>query len=303
VTDVSWLAEPFERNRAQLRALAYRLLGSLADADDVVQDTWLKLSRADTSAIKNLDAWLTTVAARVCLDVLRARKSRGEKAAGLRLPDPIVTPGERLDPEQQVLLGSCVGLALLVVMQALAPAERVAYVLHDMFDVSFDDIAAVLGRTSLAARKLASRARRRVQGVTISRANMEAHRNAVEAFRAAAHDADFERLLAVLDPNIVLRSDRGAGVLEILGARKVAERALAFANLIAEYQVALVNGTDGLVAVGGQSELISVLAFTVAGGRITEFYVLADRARLDRLATPPQVYAAPLLVFLTTTRS
>jgi hypothetical protein len=204
--------------------------------------------------------------------------------AGLWLPDPIVTRDERVDPEHQILLGICVGFALLVVIQALSPAERIAYVLHDLFDVSFNDIAAVLGSTSHAARKLASRARRRVQGSTISAADPDAQRNAVEAFMAAAHDANFEMLLAVLDPNVVLRSDRGAGMLEILGAHKIAQRALAFAKLIARYQRVRVNGADGLVAFGAQGELISVLAFTVAGGKITEFYVFADRARLDRLA-------------------
>ena len=174
MTEVEGLAEQFERNRTQLRALAYRLLGSLADADDVVQDTWLRLSGSDTAPIRNLEAWLTTVAARLCLDVLRTRKSRQEESAGLRLPDPIVTRGEQLDPEQQILLGSCVGLALLVVVQALSPAERIAYVLHDMFDVSFDDIAAVLGSTSLSARKLASRARRRVRSSASSTADVDA---------------------------------------------------------------------------------------------------------------------------------
>jgi RNA polymerase sigma factor (sigma-70 family) len=282
--EVAWLTERFERNRTQLRALAYRLLGSFADAEDAVQEIWLRLSRSDTSSIKNIDAWLTTIAARICLDVLRARKLRREESAGLRLPDPIVTWGERVDPEQQVLLGEHVGFALLVVIQALSPSERVAYVLHDMFDVPFDDVALVLGRTALAARQLASRARRRVQRSANMPADRGAQRRAVEAFLAAAHNADFEALLAVLDPDVVLRSDRGTGVVEVRGADDVGHRALAFAKIYVDAQRVLVNGTDGMVTFRAGGEMMSILGFKVLGDQIVEIFVLADRTRLGRPA-------------------
>lgn len=283
--EVAWLTEQFERNRTPLRALAYRLLGSFADAEDAVQETWLRLSHSDTSSIKNIDAWLTTIAARICLDVLRARKSRREEPAGLRLPDPIVAwdDGERIDPEQQVLVGDHVGFALVVIMQALAPPERVAYVLHDMLDVPFDDIAVVMGRTTLAARQLASRARRRVQGAAIVPADARVQRRAVEAFMAAARNADFEALLAVLDPNVVLRSDRGTGVLEVHGADDVGHRALAFAKLTANARRALVNGADGMVAFRAGGEMMAILSFTVVGDGIVQVFVVADPARLGRL--------------------
>jgi RNA polymerase sigma factor (sigma-70 family) len=282
--EVAWLTEQFERNRTQLRALAYRLLGSFADAEDAVQEIWIRVSRSDTSSIKNMDAWLTTIAARICLDVLRGRKSRRKEPTDLRLPDPIVTWGERVDPEQQILLGEQVGFALAVVIQALSPPERVAYVLHDMFDVPFDDIAGVLGRTPLAARQLASRARRRVQDPANVPADRGAQRRAVEAFMAAARSADFEALLAVLDPNVVLHSDRGTGVLEVRGAGNVGHRALAFAKVYVDAQRALVNGTDGMVTFLAGGEMMSILAFEVLGDKIVEIFVVADRARLGRLA-------------------
>jgi RNA polymerase sigma-70 factor (ECF subfamily) len=227
---------------------------------------------------------LTTIAARICLDVLRVRKSRREEPAGLRLPDPTVAWGERPDPEQQVLLGERVGFALLVVIRALSPPERVAYVLHDMFNVPFDDIATILGGTTVAARQLASRARRRVQGSVITPADSGAQRRAVEAFMTAVRNADFDALLAVLDPNVVLQSDRGTGVLEVRGAGEVGHRALAFAKITARALRALVNGTDGMVTFRAGGEMMAVLSFTVAGDRIVEIFVVADPARLGRLA-------------------
>ena len=282
--EAAQLTEQFERYRPQLRALAYRMLGSFADAEDVVQETWVRLSRSNTRSIKNIDAWLTTIAGRLCLDLLRVRRSREEGAAGLRLPDPIVTWGERVDPEQQVLLREHVGFALLVVTQALSPPECVAYVLHDMFDVPFDNIATVLGRTPLAARQLASRARRRVQQSANMPLDRSAQRRVVQAFMAAARTGDFEALLAVLDPNVVLHSDRGTGVLTLRGADRVGQRALAFTKIYVAAQRVLVNGIDGMVTFRAVGELMSVLAFNVAGERIVEIFVVADPARVGGLA-------------------
>jgi RNA polymerase sigma-70 factor (ECF subfamily) len=282
--EAAWLTEQFERNRQQLRALAYRLLGSFADAEDAVQETWVRVSRSDTRSIKNIDAWLTTIAGRICLDVLRVRTSRQEGVAGGRLPDPIVAWCERVDPEQQVLLREDVGFALLVVIQALSPPERVAYVLHDMFDLPFDDIAAILGHTPVAARQLASRARRRVQDSANLPQDRRAQRRAVEAFMSAARAGDFEALLAVLDPNVVLRSDRGTGVLTVKGADRVGERALAFTKVYVDAQRVLVNGIDGIVTFRAAGELMSVLAFTVVGERIVEIFAVADPARMGGFA-------------------
>jgi RNA polymerase sigma factor (sigma-70 family) len=282
--DVTWLAEQFERNRTRLRALAYRLLGAFADAEDAVQETWVRLSRSDTTSIRNIDALLTTIATRICLDLLRVRTSRQDEAAGLRLPDPSVTWEERVDPEQQVLLGENVGFALLVVIQALSPPERVAYVLHDMFDVPFEDIGAVLDRSIIAARQLASRARRRVQDYANMPVDRGAQRRAVEAFISAARTGDFEALLAVLDPNVVLHSDRGTGVVDIRGAGNVGRRALAFAQIYVVARRVLVNGIDGMATFRAAGELMSILAFTVRGDKIVEVFVAADPARLGRLA-------------------
>jgi len=239
---------------------------------------------SDTRSIENIDAWLTTIAARLCLDLLRARKSRRKEPAVAHLPDPIVTSGERVDPEQQVLLGEHVGFALVVVIQALSPPERVAYVLHDIFDVSFDDIAAVLGRSALAARQLASRARRRVQDSAPAPAARGEQRRAVEAFMAAAHNADFNALLAVLEPNVVLHSDLGTRLLEVRGAANVGHRALAFAKVYVHAERVLVNGTDAMVTFRAGGEVMSVLAFEVLRDKIVEIFVLADRARIARLA-------------------
>jgi RNA polymerase sigma factor (sigma-70 family) len=282
-----WLAEQFEANRPHLRAAAYRMLGSLSEADDAVQEAWLRLSRADTSDVQNLGGWLTTVVARVCLDLLRSRKARREVPLGARVPDPIVSRAGGVGPEHEALLADSVGLALLVVLETLAPAERLAFVLHDMFAVPFDEIAAIVGRSPTAARQLASRARRRVRGAaTVPDADLTRQREVVDAFLAAARGGDFDALLAVLDPDVVLRGDRGAvppgASREVRGARAVAEQALAFSQLGQFAQPVLVNGAAGVVvAPGGRP--FSVVGFTVTRGMIVEIDVLADPARLRQL--------------------
>ena len=209
MTDQDWLAERFEANRSHLRGVAYRMLGSVTEADDAVQEAWIRLSRTDTSQVDNLRAWLTTVVGRVCLNMLRSRKTRRESPLETHVPDPILSPEAGLDPEQEALLGDSIGLALLVVLDSLTPAERVAFVLHDVFAVPFDDIAPIVGRTPAAARQLASRGRRRVQGAPVPDVDLEGQWAVVDAFLAAARDGDFERLLAVLDPDVVVRSDGG----------------------------------------------------------------------------------------------
>ena len=220
-----WLAERFEENRTHLRAVAYRMLGSLSEADDAVQESWLRLSRSDTSGVENLGGWLTTVVARVCLDMLRSRKSRREEPLDVHVPEPIVSREAGTDPEHEALLADSVGLALLVVLETLAPAERLAFVLHDMFAVPFDEIAPIVGRSPAAARQLASRARRRVQGCgrALPDADLTRQREVVDAFLAAARGGDFDALLAVLDPDVVLRADRAAvpaGARERSAARR-----------------------------------------------------------------------------------
>src|SRR5437870_3106431 len=250
--DHDWLAERFEEKRGHLRAVAYRMLGSLSEADDAVQEAWLRLSRSDASEIENLGGWLTTVVARVCLDALRSRKSRREEPLGAHLPDPIVTREGRIDPEQEALLADSVGLALLVVLETLAPAERLAFVLHEMFDVPFEEIAAIVGRSPVAARQLASRARRRVRGVTaVPDVDLVHQREVVDAFLAAARGGDFNALLAVLDPDVVLHADGGAAApgatREVRGARLVARQALTFSRLAYPSQWVLVNGAAGIV--------------------------------------------------------
>jgi RNA polymerase sigma-70 factor (ECF subfamily) len=282
-----WLAERFEENRRHLRAVAYRMLGSLSEADDAVQEAWLRLSRSDTSGVENLGGWLTTVVSRVCLDMLRSRTSRGEEPLGTHVPDPIVSRGGGLDPEHEALLADSVGLALLVVLQTLAPAERLAFVLHDMFAVPFEEIAPIVGRSPTAARQLASRARRRVQGAaTVPDADLPRQREVVDAFLAASRDGDFDALLAVLDPDVVLRLDRGAvppgASREVRGAPAVAKLGFSFSGAGWLAQPALVNGTAGVV-VSRQGRAFSVLGFTVRGGRIVAIDILADPARLRRL--------------------
>ena len=282
-----WMAERFEANRAHLRAVAYRMLRSLSEADDAVQEAWLRLSRTDTSGVDNLSGWLTTVVGRVCLDKLRSRRSRREESLDARVPDPIVTREDELDPEQNALLADSVGLALLVVLETLAPAERLAFVLHDMFAVPFDEIAPILGRSPTAARQLASRARRRVQGkATVPDADLTRQRQVVDAFFAAARDGDFDALVAVLDPDVVLRSDGGVlrpdASVVVHGASTVAARALTFSRLSPYVRPALVNGVAGVV-VAPRGRPFSVMAFTVRDGKITEIHALTDPERLSQL--------------------
>jgi RNA polymerase sigma-70 factor (ECF subfamily) len=284
-----WLAEQFEAHRRHLRAVAYRMLGSVSDADDAVQEAWLRLSRSNPTRIDNLGGWLTTVVARVCLNMLKARTARREEPFGPQLPEPIVTEGDQLDPEQEALLADSVGLALLIVLETLTPAERLAFVLHDMFAVPFDEIAGIVGRSPAAARQLASRARRRVRGVAVPDADLRRQREVVDAFVAAAREGDFEALLAVLDPNVVLRPDRvqPGGPVELRGARAVAEQALRFSRLAAHARPILVNGAAGVV-VAPEGEPASVLGFTVTDGKIVEIDVFASPERLRQLGLPAE---------------
>jgi len=286
-----WLAQRFEEHRSHLRAVAYRMLGSLSEADDAVQEAWFRLNRSESSGIENLGGWLTTVVGRVCLDMLRSRTSRrvvplGE-SLGTRVPDPLVSRADGIDPEHEALLADSVGLALLVVLQTLTPAQRLAFVLHDMFSVPFEEIAPVVGRSPSAARQLASRARRRVQGEAhVPDADLATQREVVDAFLAASRDGDFDTLLAVLDPGVVLRIDGGAvraGLSrEVRGARAVAEQTLTFSRLSPFVRPALVNGAAGIV-VAPRGRPFSVMGFTIRGGKIVEIDVLADPARLSRL--------------------
>jgi len=282
-----WLAEQFEAQRSRMRAVAYRMLGSLSEADDAVQEAWIRLSRTDTSQVDNLRAWLTTVVSRVCLNMLRSRKTRREASLSTHLPDPILSPAQGIDPEQEALLGDSVGLALLVVLDSLTPTERLAFVLHDVFAVPFDKIAPIVGRTPTAVRQLASRARRRVQGAPVPDVDLHGQWAVVDAFRAAARDGDFERLLAVLDPEVVLRSDGGLARPDLIslvrGAQRVAERAMAFRRLGETSTRILVNGIPGAVAWAPDGSPFAVVAMTVKGARIVEIDVLADPDRLGRL--------------------
>jgi RNA polymerase sigma factor (sigma-70 family) len=282
------LVDQFETHRAHLRAVAYRMLGSTGEADDAVQEAWLRVSRSGTDGVENLGGWLTTIVSRVCLDMLRSRRSRREaplEEPDVRMPDPIVGRGDRIDPEQEALLGDSVGLALLVVLQSLSPAERLAFVLHDMFGVPFGEIGPIVGRSPTAARQLASRARRRVRGTTIvPDPDLARQRQVVEAFLAASREGDFEGLLAVLDEDVVLRADYGdAGASRLIrGARAVAGGALAFSRFAPFARPALVNGAAGLVTVR-ENRPLSVMGFTVVRGKIAEIDVLADPERLQRL--------------------
>jgi RNA polymerase sigma factor (sigma-70 family) len=280
-----WLAERFEEHRPRLRAVAYRMLGSLSEADDAVQDAWLRLSRADTSDVENLGGWLTTVVARVSLNMLRSRKSRREEPLGPHVPDPIVDRADGTDPEHEALLADSVGLALLVVLETLTPRERLAFVLHDMFAMPFEQIAPIVERSPEAARQLASRARRRVRGAAPRPdADLTAQWEAVDAFLAAARHGDFDALVAVLDPDVVLRADGGAAGLsrEVVGAETVAGRALSFSRVDLTMQRALVNGAPGVVSTR-DGRPFSVGAFTIRGGKIIEIDILADPERLAQL--------------------
>jgi RNA polymerase sigma factor (sigma-70 family) len=284
-----WLAQRFQEHRPRLRAVAYRMLGSTSEADDALQEAWIRLSRSNSGEIDNLEAWLVTVVGRVALNMLRSRKTRGEEPLDAQhLPDPIVV--ERADgiddPEHEALLSDSVGLALLVVLETLTPAERLAYVLHDMFSVPFEEIGAILERSPEAARQLASRGRRRIRGAApVPDADLTAQWEVVEAFLAAARDGDFDALLAVLDPDIVERVDTGSGtILEVRGAHNVARRALMAASQRAGLvgRPALINGAAGWVSVLG-GELYAIAALTVQNGRVTTMDILLDPARLARL--------------------
>jgi RNA polymerase sigma factor (sigma-70 family) len=291
MAESDWLAEGFERNRTRLRAVAYRMLGSFAEADDAVQEAWLRLSRSDASGVDNLAGWLTTIVARVCLNVLRSRHTRREELMGVHVPDPVVSRADGTTPEDEALLADSVGLALQVVLETLAPAERLAFVLHDMFDLPFDEIAPMVGRSPATARQLASRARRRVRGADVQTPDpdLARQREVVDAFFAAAHHGDLDALVAVLDPDVVLRSDGGtahpeaSGVLH--GAAAVAGRALMVAQPSALKRPALVNGAAGVViTLGGQP--VAVMGFTVSRGKIAEIDVIIDPERLGRLGLP-----------------
>jgi RNA polymerase sigma factor (sigma-70 family) len=284
------LAAQFEQSRSHLRAVAYRMLGSVSEAEDAVQESWLRLSRSDTSEVGNLTGWLTTVVARVCLDMLRSHKSRREEPLDVFVPDPIVSLDDRDDPESQALRADSVGLALLVVLETLAPAERLAFVLHDMFGVSFDEVAAIVDRSPAATRQLASRARKRVQGAPAPDTDLSRQRKVVDAFLAASRGGDFEALLAVLDPDVVLRADAGAAAIGsglavskvVRGAKAVVEQALTFTKLAPRTQPAIVNGAAGLVTVVG-GQVFAVMGVTTRDDKITEIYILADPVRINRL--------------------
>ena len=281
-----YLAERFETHRTHLRAVAYRMLGSLSEVDDAVQEAWLRLSRADATGIDNLGGWLTTVVARVCLDMLRSRQSRREEPLTPDAPEPVATGTSGSSPEQEALLADSVGLALLVVLDRLTPAERLAFVLHDMFAVPFEEIAPIVGRSAEAARQLASRARRRVRGgAAAPDPNLVPQRDVVEAFLAALRGGDFEGLLAVLDPDLVVRADMPAAAgapSEIRGAAVWAKGAVAYGHLARLTQPALVNGAIGVV-VAPRGRLVRALRFTIANGKITEIEVIGNPARLGEL--------------------
>jgi RNA polymerase sigma factor (sigma-70 family) len=287
MNEKEWLAERFEERRTHLRAIAYRMLGSLTEADDAVQDAWLRLSRADVGEVENLDGWLTTIVARVCLNMLRSRNTRREESFGVHLPDPVIVPDGELQPEEEALLADSVGLALLVVLDTLTPAERLAFVLHDTFELPFEEIASMIGRTPAAARQLASRARRRVKGADIPAPDpdLARQRKVVDAFFSAARGGDFEALVALLDPDIVMRADFGAGKpgisREYHGVEAVVKNARAIPSSV--LHPVLINGAAGVVVtVKGQP--FSVLAFTIVEGKIVEIDAIADPERVRRIA-------------------
>jgi RNA polymerase sigma-70 factor, ECF subfamily len=279
----SLLAERFEAHRSHLEAVAYRMLGSRSEAEDAVQEGWLRFSRSDAAAIDNLGGWLTTVVSRVCLDVLRARRAHPEASLDARLPDPIISDDDGADPEHEALMSDAIGLALLVVLDTLSPAERMAFVLHDMFAVPFSDIAPIVGRSVDATKMMASRARQRVRGsAPIPDADLARQRQVVEAFLAASRAGDFDGLLAVLDPDVVLRRDRPGGVDLVTGAHNVASGAVAFARQLPDERFVVVNGAPGVMAVQ-QGGVLSVAVFTVVAGRIAEIDIYVDPERLRYL--------------------
>jgi RNA polymerase sigma factor (sigma-70 family) len=287
MTESDWLVEGFEENRTRLRAVAYRMLGSIAEADDAVQEAWLRLSRSDASGVDNLGAWLTTIVARVCLNVLRSRNARREEPLDVHVPDPVISRADGTNPEDEALLADSVGLALHVVLETLTPAERLAFVLHDMFGVPFEEIAPMVGRSPATARQLASRARRRVRGAGahVPDPDLGRQREVVDAFYAAAHRGDFDALVALLDPDVVARSDGGTAYPEvslvIRGAAAVASHSLRIHDPAALIRPALVNGAaGGVVFLAGQP--VAVVGFTVSRGKIAEIYAIADPERLRR---------------------
>jgi RNA polymerase sigma factor (sigma-70 family) len=287
MNDSDWLAEQFESHRGHLRGVAYRMLGSVSEADDAIQDAWIRLSRTDADEIKNLRAWLTTVVARVCLNMLRSRTARREEWLEPHMPDPIVSNANGMDPEQEALLGDSVGLAMFVVLDTLTPAERVAFVLHDVFGVPFDEIAPIVGRTPAASRQLASRARRRVRGAPVPDADLDGQRAVVDAFLAAAREGDFQGLLAVLDPDVVLTADGGKarpGFRRVVrGAEAVAAGASGFRRFAETQRRVLVNGTPGVVTRAPNGSILAVTSFVVRGGKIVSMDALADPDRLREL--------------------
>src|SRR5215469_5634170 len=282
MSDQQWLAERFEQHRGHLRVVAYRMLGSLTEADDAVQEAWLRLARTDTSGVENLGAWLTTIVARVSLNMIRSRQGRLEEPLGPHVPEPVIDPAEGTSPEHEALLADGVGL----VLQALSPSERLAYVLHDMFDMPFDEIAPIVERSPQAARQLASRARRRVRSAALpDGSDLTAQRAAVDAFLAASRDGDFDALIAVLHPDVVYRADRGAaagGSVEVRGAGSVAGQAMAFSQRGLLIRPVLINGTPGVIS-SRDGRPFSVIGFTVAAGKITEIDVIVDPDRLRQL--------------------
>jgi RNA polymerase sigma factor (sigma-70 family) len=286
MTEPDWLVQGFEQNRPRLRAVAYRMLGSFTEADDAVQEAWLRLRRADASGVDNLGAWLTTIVSRVCLNVLRSRRSRPETPIGVHVPDPIVSSVDGTTPEDEALLADSVGLALHIVLDTLPPAERLAFVLHDMFDLPFDEIAPIVGRTPVAARQLASRARRRVRGADVPDADLGRQREVVDAFFAAAHNGDFEALVAVLDPDVVLRADGGTARADasvvLHGPAAVAGQAIMFDRPGMRLRPALVDGAAGVVVVM-DGDPSAIMGFTVTRGRIVQIDILADPERIGRL--------------------
>ncbi len=282
--EATWLIERFEERRPRLRAIAYRMLGSAAEADDALQETWLRVSRADAGEVENLDGWMTTIVARVCLNMLRSRRRRPEVPLNLHVPDPVLSPDSGMDPEQEALLADSVGLAMLVVLETLSPAERLAFVLHDMFGVPFEEIARLLERSPTAARQLASRGRRRVRGeVPTPDPDPTRQREVVDAYLAAARDGDFDALVSVLHPDVVLRADGGSGrrSVVLVGAHEVASQAVLSRQLVPSARAVLVNGAAGILAIA-DDKVLSVMGFTVTAGKIVAIDVLMDP---DRLAT------------------
>jgi RNA polymerase sigma-70 factor, ECF subfamily len=293
VDDFDQLAGKFEENRTQLRTVAYRMLGSVSEAEDAVQEAWLRLSRTDVSEVQNLAAWLTTVVSRICLDQLRGRKSRREDSIDVYVPDPILDSiGGPLDPAEEAAQADAIGLAMMVVLDTLSPAERLAFVLHDMFGLTFDEVAEIVGKTPAAARQLASRARRRVQGAPITDNDVNRQREVVDAFIAASRSGDFEALLAILDPDVILRADVGttnargpAATKLVRGALAVVKQALTFNRLAPHTRPALVNGHPGIITVV-DGTLMGVMDLTLRDGKIIEINIVADRPRLKSFPIP-----------------